>query len=579
MNGIDPIGVPDSWEDIEDLPQPVFSGIRTASPRLVVSDRGQSAVEWDLFENALKIGESHSEAQSDLWPSDKIVISGNGADHDLFFANQMIHQKYTKKHAWGFEEGNIINGEYIVSKRIYPNSHVEEGSFVFGKLQGKGRITFSDGEIHEGIFEYGKLHGDGCIRYPDGRKEEGSFRHGELHGNGKRTLSDGEVHEGIFDDGYFSGKGSIQYPNGRRDEGVFRMRVLHGEGKITFPDGRKLEGMFENGLLHGMGKKTFSSGEIHEGMFEDEELTGKGCVVCPNGRKLEGMFRRGELHGKGKKTYPDGGISEGLFFNGYRVDSNISEIGSIQFFLQLFELTEGARDLGDPLGIVIDFLEQDGFKAFTGPLREVHERLRILEENLDEEAEKIYFELTKERRSKLLAYGCKGHAMGLDLMPDTEGKFIYCEIFNSGNGLRYHEEDERSGKYQTLLLVEVPIEHFNKNLIESLLNYRNFENAFEAYDVMLGLPEAVRILLSPELVVWQREQHTGNCTLEWIFAYLKNKISESAYYEMRFRLFKKCIEEVQKTEEGRRLLKKHSEKVFEKLDRKEQRCLSEPIVR
>lgn len=565
-------------EDIEDLPQPVLSGIRTASPRLVVSGHGQSVVEWDLFENALKIGESHSEAQSDPWPSDRIVISGNRADHDLFFVNQMLHQKYTKKHAWGFEEGNIINGEYIVSKRIYPHSHVEEGSFVSGKLHGKGRITFSDGEIHEGIFENGKLHGDGCIRYPDGRKEEGSFRNGELHGNGKRTFSDGEVHEGVFEDGYLNGKGCIECSNGRREEGVFRMRVLHGEGKITFPDGRKLEGMFENGLLHGMGKKTFSSGEIHEGMFENEELTGKGCVICPNGRKLEGMFRKGELHGKGKKTYPDGGISEGVFFNGYRVDSNISEIGSIQFFLQLFELTGGARDFGDPLGIVIDFLEQDGFKAFSrGPLREVYERLRILEEHLDKEAEKIYFELTKEGRSKLLAYGFKGHAMGLNLVPDAEGKFIYCEIFNSGDGLRYHERDERSGKCQTLLLVEAPIEHFSENFIKSLLNYRNFENAFQAYDIMLGLPEAARIILNSERVVWQTEQHTGNCTLEWIFAYLKNTMPEDAYYEMRFRLFKKCIEEVEKTEEGRRLLQQHSQVIYEKLARKKQRCLSERV--
>ncbi|EJK46085.1 hypothetical protein THAOC_35270 [Thalassiosira oceanica] len=58
------------------------------------------------------------------------------------------------------------------------------GEALGEKRDGRGKVTFANGDREEGIFVDGVLH-EGKVTYTDGHKEEGVFLNGWLHGQGK----------------------------------------------------------------------------------------------------------------------------------------------------------------------------------------------------------------------------------------------------------------------------------------------------------------------------------------------------------------------------------------------------------
>ena len=71
-----------------------------------------------------------------------------------------------------------------------------EGSFIEGRLHGKGRMEWKNGELMEGRFANGVLTGPGVRVYPGGRRAEAFFVDARAIGHGKLTLPDGTVYEG-----------------------------------------------------------------------------------------------------------------------------------------------------------------------------------------------------------------------------------------------------------------------------------------------------------------------------------------------------------------------------------------------
>jgi hypothetical protein len=64
-------------------------------------------------------------------------------------------------------------------KSTYPDSGlVYEGDFVGGKAQGRGKITFLNGDVYEGEFYNDKLHGRGKMSYANGTIEEQIWHEG-----------------------------------------------------------------------------------------------------------------------------------------------------------------------------------------------------------------------------------------------------------------------------------------------------------------------------------------------------------------------------------------------------------------
>lgn len=97
-----------------------------------------------------------------------------------------------------------------------------EGTFVEGRLHGKGRKAWPNGELMEGRFYGGYLNGPGVHVLRDGRRIEATFSGGRATGPGKLTMPDGTVHEGKLSGPAIVGWGVRRSPNGEVLAGDWR---------------------------------------------------------------------------------------------------------------------------------------------------------------------------------------------------------------------------------------------------------------------------------------------------------------------------------------------------------------------
>lgn len=141
----------------------------------------------------------------------------------------------------------------------------------------------------------------------------------------------------------------------------------------------------------------------------------------------------------------------------------------------------------------------------------------------------------------LLNYGCKRHAMMLNLVPSQNRQFIDCEIFNSGKGLlKYHTRDPKTKKYQTMKVIRIPKAGLTKTKIKELIHYQHFKHIDEAYQAILSIPGAHCI--EPSEPVWQGAQPkgSGNCTLKSRIAFLR-KLPLPVFRKLRRDLFQDSL--------------------------------------
>jgi len=79
------------------------------------------------------------------------------------------------------------------------------GNFVQGKIEGKGKQAFHNGEVFEGMFVGGQRRGQGVQLYSNGDRYEGEFRNGQMEGKGVLTSADGSRRTGKFERNKFIG--------------------------------------------------------------------------------------------------------------------------------------------------------------------------------------------------------------------------------------------------------------------------------------------------------------------------------------------------------------------------------------
>jgi len=202
---------------------------------------------------------------------------------------------------------------------------------------------------------------------------------------------------------------------------------------------------------------------------------------------------------------------------------------------------------GYALGIMASYLSsrlEGKNQQLAGFLDDAH---KLYQMDSHAASQKIYDSL-QEGFSYLLPYGYKDHDIGLFLVPSEDKTFIDCEIFNSGDGLsRYHARNHELDKYQTMLRVRVPFEALTRDKIEKFLKPLKIANAEECYQQILGILNRQILTSLPDEIVWQAGQKGGNCSLEWIFAYLKNNMPVEQYDALRKELFLDCLEIAGKT--------------------------------
>lgn len=413
----------------------------------------------------------------------------------------------------------------------------------------------------------------------DGMTYEGYTVNGLANGPGRLTFQDGTTLEGEFVDGHCN-KGTIRYVDGHIYEGEIRSLDAHGKGRLKFSDGNTYEGQFLEGQWGtGWGKLTFPDGSTHEGEFYD-----------------------GQSVGRGKFTNSRGAIYEGNFFN-WHIQSSIANLGD-PFFLQLLLGKDGGSKPQYPMGIISDFLSTYKNAKFTNlgkELKKANSISQLDDDVIKETAVEIHQKLM-EGESHLLFCNLRvpkcffnflgtdsRHALGINIAPippnqkgDASPQFANVEIFNSGCGLGYHQR--RGRKFQTMLRFQVPMNGITPDVIGQIMD--KYKTVDEVYQMIKNLPGAVIVDPQPGEAVWQTAQKGNNCSLEWIFAWIKNaetdegdKITEQEYNQFRADLFRACIEAMMKSSkinprQHRIFLPELCRKEAKRLDRVRQYSLS-----
>ncbi len=363
------------------------------------------------------------------------------------------------------------------------------------------------------------------------------------YGYGNVTYANGDQYVGYFLNGLRSGPGRVYFANGNACKGIFCKNRMRGRGTLKFASGNKYQGDFVDGLMSGRGTFTWSNGDEYKGDFLDGKRTGRGTITWADGEVYEGDFVDGKRTGRGKFTDHYGICLEGIFQKGH-FQGEISNLGDLAF-LQLLcgiPMPEGINH-EYALSIMSDFLIVNGYTELGEALKSANKTYQNGKKSLDDVHGKI-----KNKHTQLLVYGCSYHATGLNINCNPNSDNALFEIFNSDPELS--EGHEKNGsKYNTMLVEEIPIKNITRKQLRKILDCGSFEDMDSAYRAIKSIPGAKTIftkdLPSP---VWQTPQKkdANNCTIEWINAFLRNKMSKEEYDGMRLKLFEVCLDQAKK---------------------------------
>jgi hypothetical protein len=318
-----------------------------------------------------------------------------------------------------------------------------------------------------------------------------------------------------------------------------------GSNRQIFRGGEYV-GELKDGVPHGRGTWTGPNGASYSGGWKDGEQHGHGTQKWENGETYEGQWDYGKRHGQGTLREGEACITGEWVDDEIFIERTSDDhlLGDFTFLKLLLARSNGCcRSFA--LDIMAQYLIASEFGRFQRAGLALSDAYQIL--LLRYELCKVDFIKAKleKQESCFLVYGCVGHAMGLNLVP--RGDFVDCEIFNSGDGLdEYHPVNRENNKYQTMVRMRVPAEHLTEGKIRTFLDENLFPTVRAAYEAISSIEGAHVLLVKPEDAIWQTGQKGVNCTLEWIFAYLKNILTHSEYHQLRIKLFEDCIVALEK---------------------------------
>ncbi len=463
--------------------------------------------------------------------------------------NRYVFSKNGDVYTFKFHSGDVYRGQFAKGRFngqgrfVRANGSVYEGAFLNGKYHGKGILKDSEGNVYRGQFAHGRFNGQGLYIRKNGCVYAGAFLNGKMHGKGTLKDSEGSVYKGRFADGELI-EGRCEYSNGSVYMGGFLNGLRHGEGILLFANGDIYEGPVANGQRNGLGRYTFKSGSVYVGQFLNDKFHGNGTCKFANGSVYEGEYLNDLRHGQGQITYFDRTCIKGRFEHGHLVDANCSNLSDIKFLKLLIGAPTGGCPASYALGVITDYLIKNFYIEFGIALKSALKFL--LNEELDRE-QNIQELLTSCNGPQLFAIEAENHGAGLNMELLSNSEEVLLEIFNSGEELEsFHPRQDleskgkKKTKYQTMVQFIVPLEGLASLKTDELLKPANMK---ELYEKISAIPGAR--VVKQDFPIWQSEQKADNCPLEWIFAYLKNKMTNERYIRFRMRFFEHCADLIQ----------------------------------
>ena len=201
----------------------------------------------------------------------------------------------------------------------YLNGDIYKGPLVDLKRSGEqGILEFSGCEMYKkyvGGFVDDKMEGRGKIYFSNNKQYEGEFREGRIEGRGvmEDTMSLVEL-SGRFENGKIVEGKAIEKKTGIMFEGTFFDGQMYDgpNCRLIFKNGDKYSGQFYRGKRTGEGKLEFVDGRVYEGTFKENEFSGIGNLETKD-FIYEGGFLDGKIHGKGEITIKESYVQEFKF--------------------------------------------------------------------------------------------------------------------------------------------------------------------------------------------------------------------------------------------------------------------------
>ena len=193
-------------------------------------------------------------------------------------------------------EGIWIKGNIIFGRIFFPNGDIYEGEMKNSVPDGKGKISFSNGENYIGDFVLGEMTGNGTFIFADKTIYKGGIKNGVFNNEGILKWNNGTEYHGYFVDSLLCGKGKIFNIQGEEYDGDFDKNEFNGHGIYLFNNGDQYEGNFEYGIKKGKGRYKRNDKITFEGFWNDDLPNGKGTISY-KGNKIKGYWRNGTLIG------------------------------------------------------------------------------------------------------------------------------------------------------------------------------------------------------------------------------------------------------------------------------------------
>jgi hypothetical protein len=176
--------------------------------------------------------------------------------------------------------------------------------------------TYDDGRVYTGQRDgKGRINGKGLMTFPNGDSYDGMWKKGEFDGEGTYVFAtQGYTYSGQWKKGNIKGHGTFRFNNGNVLEGDWTAMGT-GTGYLIFADGTRYDGPFVNGAPQGKGIKVWANGARYEGDFVQGHMSGQGAYSSANGETYNGTWVNDRRQGYGVCTYTDGAHYEGNWFN------------------------------------------------------------------------------------------------------------------------------------------------------------------------------------------------------------------------------------------------------------------------
>ncbi|XP_030614260.1 alsin-like isoform X3 [Archocentrus centrarchus] len=199
------------------------------------------------------------------------------------------------------------------------------GSWLAGRVHGRGTMKWPDGRLYKGNFKNGLEDGYGECVIPNkllnkADTYQGQWREGKIHGFGKYKYASGEVYEGCFCDGQRHGYGMLSSGKlAKTSSSVFIGQWVHDTktGYGVYDDitrGEKYMGMWLDDQRYGNAVVITQHGVYFEGTFRENKMSGPGLLVSDDDTIFHGEFSDDwTISGKGVLSMPNGDSLDGQF--------------------------------------------------------------------------------------------------------------------------------------------------------------------------------------------------------------------------------------------------------------------------